>query len=506
MIELELQPKPRVAIETHGCKLNQADSGGLATEFAQAGFEVVGEDSPVDVYVVNSCTVTHVADSKARQALRSARRRHPKATIVATGCYAQRAPETLRRLDEVDLVVGNTEKATLVRHVVDWAEDDIVPCATGDDVQAISPSAARTRAMVKIQEGCNQVCAYCIVPKVRGRERSIPPGEIVGKIREHTTQGYKEVVLTGTQLGSYGFDLEGTDLVGLIRNVLDRCDMERLRVSSLQAHEIDERLLELWSDGRLAPHFHLPLQSGSDAVLKGMRRRYDSNQFLGAVDAIRNAVPDAAVTTDVIAGFPGEMERDFEETYRLCQEVGFASMHVFPYSSRPGTSAAHFQDDVPPKVKSERVGRLIELSKEQATHYRSRFVGKRTQVLWESRKTGKWVGLTDNYIRVTACSDRELMNEITWARIVELKREDCGCGGRIVHLRFRRTKLRRYSGTIALPASTMCPEEHYDQDESPTRRVPCRRPRRRGRTERVAQTGGYDGCDDDHRPESTPRV
>ena len=168
MIDLELQPMPRVAIETHGCKLNQADSGGLATEFAQAGFEVVGEDTPVDVYVVNSCTVTHVADSKARQALRSARRRHPNATIVATGCYAQRTPETLRQLDEVDLVVGNTEKATLVRHVIDWAGDEIVPCATGDDVQAISPSAARTRAMVKIQEGCNQVCAYCIVPKVRG--------------------------------------------------------------------------------------------------------------------------------------------------------------------------------------------------------------------------------------------------------------------------------------------------------------------------------------------------
>ena len=195
MIDIELQSKPRVAIETHGCKLNQADSGSLATEFADAGFEVVGEDTPVDVYLVNSCTVTHVADSKARRALRSARRRHPTATIVATGCYAQRSPETLRKLDEVDLVVGNTAKATLVRHVVDWAGDEIVPCATGDDVQAISPSAARTRAMVKIQEGCNQVCAYCIVPKVRGRERSIPPDEIVDKIDEYTSRGYKEVVL-----------------------------------------------------------------------------------------------------------------------------------------------------------------------------------------------------------------------------------------------------------------------------------------------------------------------
>ncbi|MXY45254.1 MAG: tRNA (N(6)-L-threonylcarbamoyladenosine(37)-C(2))-methylthiotransferase MtaB, partial [Dehalococcoidia bacterium] len=358
--------------------------------------------------------------SKARQALRSARRRHPNAAIVATGCYAQRTPETLRQLDEVDLVVGNTEKASLVRHVIDWTGDDIVPCATGDDVQAISPSAARTRAMVKIQEGCNQVCAYCIVPKVRGRERSIPPDEIVGKIREHTTRGYKEVVLTGTQLGSYGFDLEEIDLTGLIRHVLDRCDMARLRVSSLQAHEIDDGLLALWSDDRLAPHFHLPLQSGSDAVLKRMRRRYDSNRFRNAVDAIRKAIPNAAVTTDVIAGFPGETESDFEQTHSLCRDVGFASMHVFPYSSRPGTSAAHFRDDVPSQVKSERVGRLITLSQKQGAKYRSRFVGTSRRVLWESRKADKWVGLTDNYIRVAAHSDRELANEITWARIVGL--------------------------------------------------------------------------------------
>ena len=420
MIALELETRPRVAIETHGCKLNQADSGGLASEFADAGFEVVGEDTPVDVYIVNSCTVTHVADSKARHALRSARRRHPNATIVATGCYAQRSPENLRQLDEVDLVVGNTEKATLVRHVVDWAGDEIVPCATGDDVQAISPEAARTRAMVKIQEGCNQVCAYCIVPKVRGRERSIPPDEIVGKMDEHTGRGYKEVVLTGTQLGSYGFDLEGIDLTGLIGYVLDRCSMERLRVSSLQAHEIDDSLLALWKDDRLAPHFHLPLQSGSDAVLKRMRRRYDSRKFLDAVDAIRRTMPDAAVTTDVIAGFPGETENHFEDTYRLCREVGFASMHVFPYSSRPGTSAAHFRDDVPPQVKSERVGRLIELSHEQGRAFRSRFVGTSRQVLWESRKAGRWVGLTDNYIRVNAGSERELTNQIAWARIVGL--------------------------------------------------------------------------------------
>ncbi len=421
MIDLELRTKLRVAVETHGCKLNQADSGSLAAEFSEVGFEVVGDDSSVDVYVVNSCTVTHMADSKARRALRSARRRHPNATIVATGCYAERSPETLRQLEEVDLVVGNTEKSALVRYVLDWAGDEIVPCATGDDVQGISPSAARTRAMVKIQEGCNQVCAYCIVPKVRGRERSIPANEIVETIHGYTDRGYKEVVLTGTQLGSYGFDLDDIDLTGLVHYVLGRCDMARLRVSSLQAHEIDNRLLGLWSDDRLAPHFHLPLQSGSDSVLRRMRRRYDTGRFLEAVGAIRAAIPDAAITTDVIAGFPGETEGDFADTYKVCQEVGFSAMHVFPYSRRPGTSAAHFPDDVPPQVKSERVGRLIALSQERGSAYRARFVGTTRRVLWESLKAGEWVGLTDNYLRVTARCERELSNRMAWARIVGLK-------------------------------------------------------------------------------------
>ncbi len=420
MSDLTVQAKPRVAIETHGCKLNQADSGTLAAEFATAGYEVVGEDGPVDVYVVNSCTVTHVADAKARQALRSARRRHPDATIVATGCYAQRSPDDIRQLGEVDLVLGNTEKATLVRHVVDWADDELIPCATGDDLQAISPTAARTRAMIKIQEGCNQVCAYCIVPKVRGRERSIFPNEIVANINKYIERGYKEVVLTGTQLGSYGFDLDDIDLVGLIRQILDKGLMSRLRVSSLQAQEIDDQLLALWADNRLAPHFHLALQSGSDATLKRMRRRYTSRQYLDAVDSILDAIPDVSITTDVIVGFPGETDERFEDTIALCKKIGFASMHVFPYSSRPGTSAAHFGDDVPPEVKSERVQQLIALSKEQESKHRTRFIGTTRSVLWESRKAGKWAGLTDNYLRVSAHSDRDLANEITQARLVRL--------------------------------------------------------------------------------------
>ena len=420
MTTIPLQPKPRVAIETHGCKLNQADSGTLASEFAAAGFEVVHGNVSVDVYIVNSCTVTHVADSKARRALRSARRRHPNATIVATGCYAQRSPEAIRQIDVVDLVVGNVEKATLVRQIVDWTGQEVVPCAVGDDMQVLSPAAARTRAMVKIQEGCDQVCAYCIVPKVRGRERSIPPDDIVENIQRYHGRGYKEVVLTGTQLGGYGFDLPNIDLPGLVRRILDRCSVPRIRISSLQAHEIGSSLLELWSDERLAPHFHIPLQSGSDGVLERMKRRYDARQYSDAVRAVRRAVPDAAITTDVIVGFPGETSADAEATYRLCEEIRFASMHVFPYSSRPGTTASHFPDDVPPEVKAERVRRLIALSHEQGAKYRSRFVGMTRPVLWESRKHDKWTGLTDNYLRAAAHSDDDLSNQMTQARLVRL--------------------------------------------------------------------------------------
>ena len=420
MTTIPLQPKLRVAIETHGCKLNQADSGTLASEFAAAGFDVVHGSASVDVYVVNSCTVTHVADSKARRALRSARRRHPNATIVATGCYTQHSPEAIRQLDEVDLVVGNVEKAALVQQVADWTGQEVVPCAAGDDVQVIAPAAARTRAMVKIQEGCNQVCAYCIVPKVRGRERSIPPDDIIENIQSYQGGGYKEVVLTGTQLGSYGFDLPNINLPGLIRRILDRCSIPRIRVSSLQAHEIGPSLLDLWSDKRLAPHFHIPLQSGSDGVLKRMKRRYGAGQYADAVRAVRRAVPDAAVTADVIVGFPGETSAEAEDTYRLCEEIGFASMHVFPYSSRPGTTASHFPDDVRPEIKNERVQRLIALSRQQGAKYRSHFVGTTRTVLWESRKYDKWTGLTDNYLRAAAHSDDDLSNRMTEARLVRL--------------------------------------------------------------------------------------
>ena len=413
--------QPTVAIETHGCKLNQADSGVLSSDFARAGFRLVSGEEACDVYLVNTCTVTHVADRKARHALRAARRRHPNATIVATGCYAQRSPEALRALAEVDLVAGNTEKAELVRQVVSWRGASVVPCATGAETEQPGSGVARTRAMIKIQEGCDQVCAYCIVPRVRGRERSIPPEEIIGRIEEHVSRGYKEAVLTGTQLGTYGFDLHGVGLPGLIERILAETDVARLRVSSLQPQEIDADLLSLWSDSRLAPHFHLPLQSGSDAVLHRMRRRYTARLYADTVKRIRHHVPVAAVTADVIAGFPGETEEQFDETVALCEGLGFASLHAFPYSVRPGTSAAHFGEQIDAETKSRRVAELVSLSKRHAGAFRVRFIGAIRPVLWEGPKQrlgdGYYSGLTDNYIRVVAQSRAALTNLITLARL-----------------------------------------------------------------------------------------
>ena len=405
------------AIETHGCKLNQADTLVIAREFKEAGLMQVAEDERADVYVVNSCTVTHVADRKARHALRAARRRNPNATIVATGCYAQRTPEALEAIAEIDLVFGNVQKPRLVRQVLDWRGEQAVPCATGDEAEYFSPHVDRSRAMVKIQEGCNQVCAYCIVPKVRGRERSIPTDELVSEVSAHAASGYKEVVLTGTQLGSYGFDLAGSSLVSLIGAIIARTDIERLRVSSLQPKEMTDELLALWDDPRLCPHFHMPLQSGSDSILRKMRRRYDSRDYAETVERIRSRIPNASVTADVIVGFPGESERDFRDTYELCERIGFADMHVFPYSVRPGTSAAHYEGHVPPDVKGERMRALLELAKRQARQFRLSRIGAVRRVLWEGQGMRDnslwWFGLTDEYIRVRTNSARPLLNEIT---------------------------------------------------------------------------------------------
>ncbi len=414
-----------VAIETHGCKLNQADSQALARRFVSAGYRVVSLADGPDVYVLNSCTVTHVADAKARQALRAARRRNPSMTVVATGCYAQRMPDQLRSIAGVDLVVGNFEKSQIVSEVQRARTVETVSCGEGSEDVVAQESLGRTRAMVKIQEGCNQVCAYCIVPKVRGRERSIPPEELIATVSRRVREGFREVDLTGTQLGSYGFDLpDSNGLKGLIEKILAETNVERLRVSSLQPQEITEGLLELWRNPRLCPHFHMPMQSGSDAVLARMRRRYTAGQYRRTVSDIYEVLPHASVTADVIVGFPGETDEDHRRSLELCASLDLAGMHVFPYSVRPGTSAAYMTPLVKPQVKQRRKTEMLELARKKSTAFRLRALGSVRPVLWE-REVGPGMlgGLTDNYLRVEAALDDSMLNEISRVRLTEVRGE-----------------------------------------------------------------------------------
>lgn len=408
---------PTVFIETHGCKLNQADTLELVSRFVESGYRVTREREGVDVYIVNTCTVTHVADGKARQALRAARRRQPAALVVATGCYAQRNSKGLLQIPEVDLVVGNEGKDTLVESITATiSKAKHIPKVYDHTLININPG-HKARAMLKIQEGCDQVCAYCIVPKVRGRERSIPPEILVKRVEKLVSEGHREVVLTGTQLGTYGFDIPGASLTALLARILEETSLPRLRVSSIQPQELNESLLSLWSNSRLCPHFHIPLQSGSENILQQMRRKYTPQRYKQSVAEVRDLVPNAAITTDVIIGFPGETDDLFEESRLLCEETSFANLHVFPYSSRPGTSAAYFSGAISNEVKRERMKVMLDLARKQARQYRYSILGSTKPVLWEKMvvENGSqvWSGLTDSYVRVATKNDLPLRNKIT---------------------------------------------------------------------------------------------
>ena len=405
--------KLSVFIETQGCKLNQADSMKLADEFQNYGFSVSNKKDNADVYILNTCTVTHVADKKARQAIRAFKKKNVDAKVIVTGCYAERAQKELELIPEIDIVMGNIRKKDIVEIVVDEFDYDSYdnPIVDSNDTRNFSTS--RTRAMLKIQEGCNQICSYCIVPKVRGREKSVPLDDLVTNINSFIDYGFKEVVLTGTQLGSYGFDLEEMNLVRMISGILEKTNIERLRISSLQPQELTSDLLSLWKDDRLCPHFHIPLQSGNDYILSKMRRRYTSKMYLESVENVRNKVEDAAITTDVIVGFPDENQNHYEDTREICERVGFSDMHVFKFSGRPGTTAFYHKDNVAPEVKNERSTELINIAQYSFAKFRESYDGKQMEVLWEASEDSvssikSYSGLTNNYIRVIS---NKLRNE-----------------------------------------------------------------------------------------------
>jgi threonylcarbamoyladenosine tRNA methylthiotransferase MtaB len=425
----------RIAFYTLGCKLNQAETESVAGRFREAGYELVAPDDMADIYITNTCTVTHIADRKSRHWLRLTRRRNPRALIIATGCYAQRAPQELAQL--ADLVLDNDEKERLLEIVRG------LPLRAIGEATFIPHDASRVRSLIKIQDGCHSPCTYCIVPRVRPREYSLPASQIIEEILGKVAMGYKELVLTGTKIGCYkdavlsAGEGSGAGLRDLVELVLHHTNIHRLRLTSLQPQEIFAEFLALWRDAvlsqspeqregtsegsRLCRHFHLALQSGSDSVLQRMGRRYSLDDYQRALNLIKETIPGVAITTDIMVGFPGESDEEFEQSYHFCQQAGFASIHVFPFSPRPETVAAKMPDQVRDKVKKERTQRMLELSRICRYSFCQQFLGQIMSVLWEKETgpgSGIYSGLTDNYIRVFTQSQKPLTNKMAPVKLM----------------------------------------------------------------------------------------
>ncbi len=409
----------RVRLETIGCRLNISEIDSMARDLAAAGHRVVGPGEPVDLCILNTCTVTSIASKKSRQLIRQLKRSFPEAAVVATGCEVELAPAAAKEAG-VDLVVGNTDKDRLL----ELAEKEGLlrePDPDLDGPVVFSPGGGtRTRAFLKVQDGCDNRCAFCIVTVARGSGRSIVASEVLQRVEDLIDEGYQEVVLSGVHLGSYGHDLgDRNGLYHLVQEILATTDLPRLRLSSLEPWDLDPAFFEVFSDRRLLPHIHLPLQSGCDATLKRMARHTTRAEFSALVGVARAAVPDIAVSTDVIVGFPGEDDDEFEASIDFVEEMAFSRLHIFRYSRREGTAAAAMPDQVRGPVSSERSRRLHELGADLEHRFNSLFVGRRTEVLWETAEdlgtALRWSGLTPNYIRVSTETDpgTDLLNTIS---------------------------------------------------------------------------------------------
>lgn len=405
---------PTIAIYTLGCKVNQYESQKLAKGFMAKGFRLVDFSEEADVYIINTCTVTQVADSKSRQVIRAAMRRNPAARVVVTGCYAERSRSELEALG-VYLIVGNQGKAQLV----DLIANIVSIASTENSVilpQNMNWVQPRTRALLKIQDGCNQFCSYCAVPFARPVMSCVPMENLLEEATSLVQLGHLEIVLTGIRLGTYK---DGhADLITLLSALSELPQLERIRMSSIELTDIPDGLLDLMCKNRkICRHLHVPLQSGDDNVLRRMNRPYTAGEFTDFVRRARERIPDIAITTDIMVGFPGETIDEFENSYALAKSLKFSRMHVFRYSRRPGTAASELEDDVSDFEKDRRSRHLIELGKELSCAFAESFIGKPVSVLVEEKKVdGLRSGLTDNYVRV-------------------IFRAPDGCAGRIVNVR-----------------------------------------------------------------------
>lgn len=427
--------KKRVAVCTLGCKVNQYESAAIAGMFRDRGYLSVDFDDKADIYIINTCTVTHLGDRKSRQLIRRASRNNPEALVAVTGCYAQTAPGEVMDIPGVDLVVGTKDRALLV-DLVEGATKSSRPV---NPINAVSsygkedifeelpalPLQERVRATLKIQEGCNNFCTYCIVPHARGPLRSRRPGQVMEAVRKIVQAGHKEIVLTGIHTGAYGRDLEdGINLAGLLRDLSVIPGLSRIRLSSIEPNDITPELVDTISNmDNFCRHLHVPLQSGDDTILKRMGRRYSTWDFARLVNVLRENLPDLGLTTDVMVGFPGETEENFDNTFKFVQTLPFTGMHVFKFSPRKGTPAASFDDQVEARLKEGRSRKLIKLSEDMAWSFAKLHLGLVLEVLAEKPLAGQdnlYEGLTDNYIRVVFPGSEEIRGAIVRVRAEKL--------------------------------------------------------------------------------------
>jgi threonylcarbamoyladenosine tRNA methylthiotransferase MtaB len=416
----------KIRLDFIGCRLNISEMESLGRQFRAAGHQLVGPGEPADLCVFNSCAVTGGASQTSRQRIRRLRRDNPQAKVIVTGCYAELEPQKIAKLG-VDLVVSNDDKDRLLDRAVSaglLSDEDLLPAP---DAPFPLPSGenTHTRAFIKVQDGCDNRCTFCIVTVARGAGRSRGIAEVVQEIQSLSELGYQEAVLTGVHLGSFGHD-DGNrqGLFELVQAILSETDISRLRLSSLEPWDLDADFFSLWADPRLCRHLHLPLQSGSDDILRRMARRTSQAEFSALVESARAAIPGLSVTTDLIVGFPGETETHFQDSLAFVDQMAFSGMHIFRFSSRAGTAAAKMKGQIHGHIIKERSQQMHELSARHERAFRTAMLGQTAEVLWETSEEtlgGQlWSGLTDNYVRVSAFSPRNLSNTITPARLTSL--------------------------------------------------------------------------------------
>ena len=423
----------KVAFYTLGCKVNQYETEAMLELFEKEGYEKAETEDYADVYVINTCTVTHMSDRKSRQYIRRMKKKNPDAIIAVVGCYSQVSPEEILSIDEVNLVMGTNDRKKIVEEVkkIDASRkvstvDDIMKVKAFEEIE-INKTNGKTRAFMKIQDGCDRYCSYCIIPYARGRVRSRDLESIVKEVENLASNGYKEVVLTGIHVASYGKDIKDSDikLLDVIKQINDIEGIERIRLSSVEPILFTDEFVEAVSTmDKVCPHYHVSLQSGWDETLKRMKRRYTTEEYKAIVDRLRAAIPNVSITTDVIVGFPGETNEEFDKTYEFLKDIELTHMHVFKYSPRKGTPAATMENQVDPSTKHDRSEKLLQLNEENFNKFGQKMLDKEFNVLFE-QKVGdnKYEGLTENYVKVIVESDNDISEQILKVKIKDVKNE-----------------------------------------------------------------------------------